>query len=159
MSQTSVDRRHLLRIAGSAAAGAAVGTAVAESAAAASRVPIVALADLRPLEPVSFDYPEGAPALLVDLGRPVEGGVGPNRSILAVSTLCQHMGCPVSFEAESRELVCHCHGSRYALERGGAAVEGAATRGLPRIALAIENGRIVATGVAEGVVYGFACHG
>jgi Rieske Fe-S protein len=62
------------------------------------------------------------------------------------------MGCPVTFDGESRELVRHGHGSRHALERGGMAVEGAATRGLPRIALAIENGRIVATGVAEGVV-------
>lgn len=158
MRETDVDRRHLLRIAGGAAAGATLGAAVAEPAAASSRMPVVALDDLRPLEPVQFDYPEGAPAVLIDLGRPVEGGVGPNRSILAVSTLCQHMGCPVNFDPASLEFVCHCHGSRYALERGGMAVEGAATRGLPRIALVIEKGQIFATGVAEGVVYGFACH-
>jgi arsenite oxidase small subunit len=158
MSEPNLDRRELLRGGGAAAAAGALSLAAGRPAAAAAKVPIVALADLKPGVPVEFDYPEGAPALLVDLGERVEGGVGPNGSILAVSTLCQHMGCPVKWDPTSRELVCHCHGSRYDLVRGGMAVEGAATRGLPRIALAVEDGRIVATGVADGLVYGFACH-
>lgn len=158
MSEANLDRRELLRGGGAAAAAGAVVLASALPANAAAKVPVVALADLKPGVPVEFDYPEGAPALLVDLGERVEGGIGPDGSILAVSTLRQHMGCPVNWDPASRELVCHCHGSRYDLRRGGMAVEGAATRGLPRIALAIENGRIVATGVADGLVYGFACH-
>lgn len=158
MDETRVDRRDLLRAAGTAAGAAALVVAGASPSGAARRVKVAALAELRPLAPLAFDFPEGAPALLVDLGRPVEGGVGPNGSILAVSALCQHMGCPVDFEPASAELVCHCHGSRYALSRGGTAIEGAATRGLPRIALVVEDGQIFATGVAEGVVYGFACH-
>ncbi|MEW5862754.1 MAG: Rieske 2Fe-2S domain-containing protein [Pseudomonadota bacterium] len=43
------------------------------------------------------------------MGRPVPGGVGPNRDIVAFGTLCTHMGCPVSYDAAIRTFRCGCH--------------------------------------------------
>jgi Rieske Fe-S protein len=35
-------------------------------------------------------------------GRTVPGGVGPNRDIVAYSTMCTHMGCPLAYDATKR---------------------------------------------------------
>jgi nitrite reductase/ring-hydroxylating ferredoxin subunit len=49
---------------------------------------------------------------------------------LAVSDICTHAGCGVSYDRTSRIFVCPCHGSRYSL--AGAVLSGPASRPLAR---------------------------
>jgi arsenite oxidase small subunit len=119
------------------------------------RVRVVALNRLRVNRPVDFRYPlKAQPNVLVDLGHRVPGGVGPKRSIVAYSTLCQHMGCPVAYSRSQREFVCPCHQSRYDAERLSSIVQGVATRALPRVLLEVRNGSVYAVGV-DGLIYGY----
>jgi arsenite oxidase small subunit len=90
----------------------------------------------------------------VDLGEEVPGGVGDSGGIVAYSTLCQHMGCPVAFVAEGGYLLCPCHQSKYDAKREGNVVQGVAQAPLPRIELEIDGEDIVAVGV-NGLIYGY----
>jgi arsenite oxidase small subunit len=152
-----VSRRTLL---GSGAAGAtAVALAQAGDAEAASRrYPrrrVVALAKLRVNRPVSFAYPlKAQPNVLLDLGHAVPHGVGPKKSIVAYSILCQHMGCPVEYRRKTREFVCPCHQSQYDPARLASIIQGVALRPLPRIQLEIRSGAVWAVGV-DGLIYGY----
>jgi arsenite oxidase small subunit len=113
------------------------------------------LAQLKPNKPVNFDYPlEAQPNVLLDMGRSVPRGVGPKRSIVAYSLLCQHMGCPVSYRANVRQLVCPCHQTRYDPERLGSIIQGLAMTPLPRVLLQVRGGAVWAVGVA-GLIYGY----
>jgi arsenite oxidase small subunit len=144
------------------AAGAAGATAVvagAEAVDAEARsypsLRVVALSRLGVNRAVTFDYPlEGQSNVLVDLGGAVPGGVGPKKSIVAFSALCQHMGCPVGYDRGRRELVCPCHQSRYDPERLGSIIQGVATRALPRVHLEVRSGAVYAVGV-DGLIYGY----
>ncbi|MFN3598747.1 MAG: arsenate reductase (azurin) small subunit [Aquificaceae bacterium] len=136
-----------------------VASAVAKNAFAsqAKEVKVTDLASISPLKPVSFNYPdEESPAILLDMGKPVYMGVGPKKSIVAYSSLCQHMGCPVNFDSKSRFLVCPCHMSIYDPARGGMCVEGPAISRLPRIILKVKGKSIYAVGVSQGIIYGRA---
>ncbi len=119
-----------------------------------------------------FPYPlSNEPNFLLNLGdssgRPVEvppttvvipqtgvtyefpGGVGPHRSIVAYSALCQHLGCTfpeLTFYPPGHKvltakgpmdmiLYCSCHGSVYDPYRGGAVVTGPTVRPLPAVVL------------------------
>ena len=73
---------------------------------------------------------------------------------MAYSTLCQHMGCGVTYRARQREFFCPCHQSRYDPEREGAIIQGVATRALPRILLKVQKGAVWAVGV-DGLIYGY----
>ena len=152
-----VSRRTLL---GSGAAGAAaVGLAQASGVEAASRgYPerrVVALSKLRVNRPVSFAYPlKAQPNVLLDLGHAVPHGVGPKKSIVAYSILCQHMGCPVEYRRKSREFFCPCHQTQYDPERLGSIIQGLALRPLPRVQLAVRDGAVWAVGV-DGLIYGY----
>jgi arsenite oxidase small subunit len=151
-----ISRRTLL---GAGAAGAtAVALGAADEADAARRYPklrVVALDRLRVNRPVSFDYPlKAQPNVLLDLGHAVPAGVGPKRSIVAYSTLCQHMGCPVEYRRKSREFVCPCHQTQYDPERLSSIIQGLALRPLPRIQLQVRRGAVWAVGV-NGLIYGY----
>jgi arsenite oxidase small subunit len=151
-----ISRRALL---GAGAAGAAaVGLSAAGEADAARRYPklrVVALSRLRVNRPVSFDYPlKAQPSVLLDLGHAVPAGVGPKRSIVAYSILCQHMGCPVEYRRKSREFVCPCHQTQYDPERLASIIQGLALRPLPRIRLEVRRGAVWAVGV-DGLIYGY----
>jgi len=151
-------RRNFLKQSGGAALGvAALATGINVEAAYKSRK-VVSVKELRPNTPVSFNYPDNAAAVILDMGQAVEGGIGPKKSIVAFSALCQHMGCPVNYVADDKQFVCPCHASAFDPLRNGDAVEGPSTRGLPRIALKISNGDILATGIVSGVVYGYSCN-
>jgi ubiquinol-cytochrome c reductase iron-sulfur subunit len=66
---------------------------------------------------------------------------------VAFSKVCTHAGCPVGlYQADSQELFCPCHQSVFAVLEGAAPIGGPATRPLPQLPLAIENGFFVATG-------------
>lgn len=120
-------------------------------------IKIADLASISPLKPIIFNYPdENSPGVLIDMDKPVYMGVGPKRSIVAYSNLCQHMGCPLNFEKREKLLVCPCHMSIYDPARGGVCIEGPAISRLPRIVLKVKNGSIYAIGVTQGIIYGRA---
>jgi len=122
-----------------------------------NRKKVAELNKLKPLKPITFNYPdEESPAILIDMGEPAYMGVGPRRSIVAFSSLCQHMGCPVQFDSKERLLVCPCHLSMFDPARGGVCIEGPAISRLPIVALEISGNDIFAVGIAQGVVYGRA---
>ena len=157
-SNSTLSRRELL-IAGAAGAVAAAGVGV-ESAEAGSapsypKLQVTQLAKLKPNHPVTFNYPLSTQAsVLLDMGQAVPSGVGPNKSIVAYSLFCQHMGCPVEYQPKIREFVCPCHQSRYDPERLGSIIQGLAMLPLPRVLLQVKEGAVWAVGV-DGLIYGY----
>jgi len=106
--------------------------------------------------PVNFSFPDASsPCALIKTGTAVSGGVGPDGDIVAYSTLCTHMGCPVSYDGQARTFKCPCHYSMFDPEKGGQMVCGQATEDLPRIVLQYDakTDTITAVGV-EGLIYG-----
>jgi arsenite oxidase small subunit len=151
-----LSRRGLLAAGAATAVAATLGAESAEARTAAyPRHRIVALSKLRTNRPVHFNYPlKAQPCVLLDLGHRVPGGVGPRRSIVAFSTLCQHMGCQVDYLRRKREFLCPCHQTRYDPERLAAIIQGVATRALPRVKLHVRAGAVYAVGV-DGLIYGY----
>jgi arsenite oxidase small subunit len=151
-----LSRRRLLGAGAVGAVATVVGVKSAEAKTAGyPRHRVVALSSLRTNRPVHFNYPlKAQPCVLVDLGHRVPGGVGPRRSIVAYSTLCQHMGCEVGYLRGKREFLCPCHQTRYDPERLGSIIQGVATRTLPRVKLRVRGGVVYAVGV-DGLVYGY----
>lgn len=158
-----VSRRGLVIGGGALAVGAAGAAAVViatdgdgdEGAEGYPRKRVGSVSQLRPGEPVRFEYPlEGQQSVLLDMEDEVPGGVGDNNSIVAFSILCQHMGCPVGYRAEQRDLLCGCHQSRYDPAREGVVVQGVSQRPLPRVALELDGDDIYAVGV-DGLIYGY----
>ena len=82
-------------------------------------------------------------------------GVGPNKDIVAYSTLCTHMGCPVQYESGTKVFKCGCHFSMFDAENGGQMVCGQATEDVPRVLLDYDTktDTISAVGV-DGLIYG-----
>lgn len=116
---------------------------------------VASVAEVAPGKPVNFDYPlKGQQSVLLDMGEEVPGGVGDKSSIVAYSTLCQHMGCPVGYRADQKDFLCACHQSRYDPAREGVVVQGVAQRPLPRVALEIDGEDVLAIGVG-GLIYGY----
>jgi arsenite oxidase small subunit len=114
--------------------------------------------DLRDGEPVAFTYPlEAQPNFVVKLGVPAQGGVGPNRDIVAFSSLCTHMGG--SLRGRYRHDVkaigpCPLHFSTFDLTRAGIPVHASATQSLPQIILKAVGDELFAVGVM-GLIYGY----
>jgi arsenite oxidase small subunit len=107
-------------------------------------------------EAVAFSYPdESSPCVAIRMGHAVPGGVGPNQDIVAYSSLCTHMGCPVQYQPESKVFKCGCHFSMFDAEHGGQMVCGQATENLPRVMLSYDaaTDTVAAIGIA-GLIYG-----
>lgn len=105
---------------------------------------------------VSFSYPdESSPCYAIRMGSAVPGGIGPNSDIVAYSSLCTHMGCPVTYDAGSKTFKCGCHFSIFDPEASGQMVCGQATENLPRIKLEYDakTDSVHAFGV-DGLIYG-----
>lgn len=164
----SLSRRDFLKLSGGAAAGATVavtgiGTAEAATVADVGRatlpyIPqvVAKVASLQINHPTTFLFPDSSsPCAVIKMGAPVPGGVGPDADIVAYSTLCTHMGCPVGYDANARTFKCPCHFSMFDPEKTGQMICGQATENLPRIVLDYndKNGTVVAVGV-EGLIYG-----
>jgi len=159
-------RRGFLKISsGVAASAAAMGVAPAQAATAtdAGRTTLPykpkALAKakgLKPNSPLSFTFPdEQSPCTLVKVGREVPGGVGPDRDIVAYSSLCTHMGCPVNYDQSTLTFRCGCHYSVFDAEMGGQMVCGQATENLPQITLQYHEKTDTVTAVSvNGLIYG-----
>ncbi len=111
-------------------------------------------------QPVTFQYPWKdlhSTNMLVKLGVPAGGGVGPDQDIVAFSTLCTHMGGPLSGQYRGQYKVlgpCPFHLSTFDLIKHGMVVAGQATESLPQIVLETQGDEIWATGVM-GLIYGY----
>ncbi len=105
---------------------------------------------------VSFSYPDpSSPCVALRMGSAVAGGVGPNGDIVAYSSLCTHMGCPVLYHAESKTFKCGCHFSMFDAEHSGQMICGQATENLPRVLLDYDpaSDTVNAVGI-DGLIYG-----
>jgi arsenite oxidase small subunit len=111
--------------------------------------------DLKVDEAVEISYPDkDSPGVLLKLGTAVEGGVGPDRDIVAFTTLCPHRGYPLSYSAKDRTLACPGHYSRFDVEKGGLELWGHAAQNLPQFKLVVDqSGDIYAVAVDE-LIYG-----
>lgn len=162
---SEVSRRTFLKLSGAVAATASAGTAAMAEAAPSSQsratLPypakvVTSAAKLQVSAPEYFSYPDAAsPCTLIKAGKPVPGGVGPGKDIVAYSNLCTHMGCPVAYDATERVFKCPCHFSMFDAELGGQMICGQATENLPQIELRYnaKDGSVSAVGV-NGLIYG-----
>lgn len=119
---------------------------------------VASLADLKVDRPMTITFPDPkSKCMLVKLGVPAGGGIGPDADIVAFSLACPHMGMTLlgSYNAEHKGLgPCPSHLTRFDLTRYGIVISGHATESLPQVLLELEaNGDIYATGI-RGLVYG-----
>lgn len=162
----SISRRNFLKAGGAAAAAVGAAAHAGEAGAATADAgrttlpypakPLGAAAKLRANVPVNFTFPDASsPCVLVKTGTRVEGGVGPDGDIVAFSSMCTHMGCPVAYEPGTKTFQCPCHFSMFDAEKGGQMICGQATENLPRIVLRYndKDGSIAAVSV-NGLLYG-----
>lgn len=118
------------------------------------------LSALKQDEPVKIFYPGDHPnykALLIKLGVPALGGVGPKKDVVAFSALCVHQGGPLEDRYNPKEKIlgpCEFHLSMYDLTKHGQITSASAVQNLPQIMLEVEGDDIYAVGV-QGLIYGF----
>jgi len=156
-------RRQFLRGGAVAAAGAAAAATTPRPAAAASGMARVEyptsrlanLSDLKVNEPLDIAYPDDdSPGVLLKLGAPVPGGVGPDGDVVAYSTMCPHKGYPLAYHAADKTLNCPGHYSRFDCEMEGQQIFGMANQNLPMFTLRVDGkGDIHAEG-ADELIYG-----
>ena len=170
MEEHKLSRRIFLKSSGSAAAivgtaGAALLPSSAQAAAAPGststtldypRQSIGRAGGMPVNQAVTFSYPDASsPCVTLRMGSAVPGGVGPQRDIVAFSTLCTHMGCPLQYDGGTKVFKCNCHFSMFDAEMGGQMVCGQATEDLPRVLLDYDakTDTVSAVGV-DGLIYG-----
>ena len=156
-------RRQFLRGGATTAVGAAAAAVAPSAPAAAASLARVAypssrLANVKDLdsnEPIDITYPDAdSPGVLIKLGEPVPGGVGPEGDIVAYSVLCPHKGFPLVYHASDKTLNCPGHYSRFDAEMEGQQIFGMSNQSLPKFDLRVDgNGDIFAEGVDE-LIYG-----
>lgn len=150
-------RREFIKLGGLGAVGLAAPTAAQAAPGPVARYPVLPIAPIERIARGSllpFTYPDdGAPAILLRLHEPALGGIGPNREIVAYSTLCTHKGCPVLYRPDRKLIICPCHWSTFDPAKSGILVIGQASQNLPQIELRLERGIVQAVGVS-GLIYG-----
>lgn len=120
---------------------------------------IVKLSELKQDVPVNFTYPdEGAYAesMLVKLGVPAGGGIGPDKDVVAYNYTCTHQGGPLSgtYKPADKALgPCPLHLSTYDLTRHGILISGQAYQSLPQVLLELDGDDIYAVGIF-GLMFG-----
>ncbi|OHC63617.1 MAG: arsenite oxidase small subunit [Rhodocyclales bacterium GWA2_65_20] len=119
------------------------------------------LSALKAGEPLAFTYPfADVRNILVKLGAPAGGGIGPDKDIVAFNQQCTHMGGPLdgTYKAKYQALgPCPLHLTTFDLTRHGMVISGHATESLPQIVLEVQGDDIYATGVM-GLIYGYAAN-
>jgi len=115
---------------------------------------------LRVDQPVPFTYPWNdsySAGILVKLGVPAGGGVGPDQDVVAFSTVCTHMGGPLTGQYRGQWKIlgpCPLHLTTFDLTKHGMVAAGQATESLPQIVLETKGDEIWATGVM-GLIFGY----
>ncbi len=74
------------------------------------------------------ELPEGSMRKVVIGGKPT-GIIRINGKLYALSLICTHLGCIVSWHPEEKRLICPCHGGMY--DMNGAVLGGPPPRPLP----------------------------
>jgi len=164
-----MSRRNFLFASGAATATFTVMMVLNPGTAQAKKVPatvatyprklIGKLSQLKEDVPVEFPYPdEGAysEAMLVKLGKPAGGGIGPRKDVVAFSYTCTHQGGPLAGTYKPKDKAlgpCPLHLSTYDLTRHGILISGQAYQSLPQILLELEGDNIYAVGVF-GLIFG-----
>ena len=143
----------------------ASGATVAGRLSAYPKAMVAKVSDLKVDEPVQFRYPHhhlNNVAMVIKLGVPSLGGVGPDGDIVAFSTICTHMGGNLmgkrkrkqKYQPETKMLgPCPLHLTTFDLTKAGIVVAGQATQNLPQIVLELKGDEIYATGVL-GLIFG-----
>jgi arsenite oxidase small subunit len=162
----SVTRREFLKVGGAAAGAASIAVAGNAQAAPVQDVGATTLpyptrtvakaGGLKENVALAFQYPDASsPCVLIKMGSAVPGGVGPNKDIVAYSTMCTHMGCPLTYDSASKTFKCPCHYSIFDAEILGQMTCGQATENLPQIVLNYnaQNDSVSAVGI-NGKLYG-----
>ncbi len=105
------------------------------------------LLDLGPVDELTigaakrFEYPsQGHPCLLVRIDQ---------NHFVAFGQKCTHLSCPVIPKPELGKFVCPCHHGSFDIQTGRP-LAGPPRRPLPRVILEVKDGRVFATGFAEG---------
>ena len=135
------------------------GKALAAEVARYPNMRIGSLSQLKRGKPLRFRYPNdvaGSASLLIKLGEPAGGGIGPDRDIVAFNSMCTHMGAPMSgsYQAEHQVLgPCPFHQSTFDLTRHDIVISGHATESLPQVLLETQGDDIYAVGLI-GLIYG-----
>lgn len=162
-----VGRRQFLRGSAVTAAGAAVAAVSSVPARAAPANAqldypsnrLANVSDLTVNEPLDIEYPDAeSPGVLLKLGKPVDGGAGPDGDIVAYSVLCPHKGWLLSYNGADKSFNCPGHFSRFDAEVGGQQIWGHATQNLPQFTLRVDDkGDIYAEGCSD-LIFGRAAN-
>lgn len=152
-----ISRREFLQGSSASMALALFGLSGRVDAATGKRYPSMKVGNIRELKaeaPLQFSYPDASsPCTLVMLNHEAIGGIGSGKNVVAFSSLCPHMGCPLNFSNE--RFVCGCHYSMFDAAKNGQTYQGLASQWLAQIVLRLDSasGNIYAEGI-EGLVYG-----
>lgn len=119
------------------------------------------MSELKTNEPLYFNYPDDGPnsqGLLVKMGVPAGGGLGPKQDVVGFSLMCTHQGGPLNGQykvvGEHRVLgQCPFHLSTFDMRRHGIIVSGQAYESLPQVLLELEGDDIYAVGIM-GLLFG-----
>lgn len=135
------------------------GKALAAEIARYPRKKIGRLSALKKDVPVMFNYPDNGPSsqgILVKLGIPAGGGIGPEQDVIAFNSQCTHMGAPMSGNYQGQHQVlgpCAFHQTTFDLTRHGMVIAGHATESLPQVLLDLKGDDIYAVGMI-GLIWG-----
>ena len=128
-----------LKLTGPAQPGAQGSQTSATTATGAGTGSVANVSNLQIGIPVPFEYPTGYPSSLVK---------NQDGSLTAVSTLCTHVCCQLSYDAASKVYYCPCHGSVFDLT--GKVVRGPASTDLPTVLLRVDgSGNVFPIGVTN----------
>ncbi|HYY92400.1 MAG TPA: Rieske 2Fe-2S domain-containing protein [Candidatus Dormibacteraeota bacterium] len=90
-----------------------------------SSLPVGAVANTSQVQagsPIYFEYPAGYPNILMMKG---------DGSLIALSMLCTHVCCQLSYDSSGNQLFCQCHGSLF--DENGIVLQGPAILALPEV--------------------------
>lgn len=115
---------------------------------ASQRIFVATLDELRAGEAIEFELPDAGPCFVIQLEGSATMGVGPESSIVAFSSICPHMGCPLGVSVADPNAgtfgPCGCHQSMFDLRNDGRMVYGRASVNLPRIELELVGDEVFA---------------
>ena len=134
------------------------------------RIKLAKASSLTVHQPIHFNYPlVNTPNILVKLGVSAENGVGAEKNIVAYSTICQHLGCYLGYQApdtsppcnsskkmSTAEGYCCCHGGEYDFVNGAKVIGGPPARAVPAVKLEYDptTDNIFAVGMNAPTIFG-----